>query len=207
MKDKLLIIGASGHGKVVADIALQMKRWHMIAFLDDDENTKTCLGREVIGKSSDAPRYIDTYDILVGIGNNATREMIQEKLQREGASFPVLIHPSAQIGSHVDLGSGTVVMASSVINCSTKIGKGSIINTGATVDHDNWIEDYVHISPGVTTGGNVKVGKGTWIGIGSIVSNNINITSGCTVGAGAVVIKDIADSGTYIGLPARKMKE
>lgn len=205
MKDRLLIIGAGGHGKVVADIALKMDRWDYIAFLDDNDDIKTSMGIEVIGKSADMFRYIKDYDIFVAIGNNETRKVIQEKLEVEGASIPVLIHPDAIIGEKVEINAGTVVMAGVVVNCCTIIGKGCIINTGATIDHDNLIEDYVHISPGVHTAGAVRIGKGTWLGIGSIVSNNITITSGCTIGAGSVVVKDIDKSGNYVGVPARRI--
>ncbi|PEZ03471.1 acetyltransferase [Bacillus sp. AFS018417] len=205
MKNKLIIIGASGHGKVVADIALKMNKWQSIAFLDDDESVKASMGIEVIGKSADACKHIEDCDFCVGIGNNATREKIQEKLEAEGASIPTLIHPTAVIGEQVKLASGTVVMAGVVINCCTTIGKGCIINTGSTIDHDNIIEDYVHISPGAHLAGTVKVGWGTWLGIGSIVSNNINITSGCKIGAGAVVVKDITEPGTYVGIPVRRV--
>lgn len=205
MKVKLLIIGASGHGKVVADIAMKMNKWKSISFLDDDENIKYSMGIEVIGKSTDAYKYIKDYDMFVAIGNNATREKIQEKLEAEGANIPTLIHPNAVIGERVRFGAGTVVMAGTVINCCTEVGKGCIINTGSTIDHDNFIEDYVHLSPGVHTAGTVKIGKGTWIGIGSVVSNNLNITSGCKVGAGAVVVKDITEAGTYVGVPARRV--
>lgn len=205
MKNKLLIIGASGHGKVVADIAMKMNKWQSIAFLDDDERIKSSMGIEVIGKSVDAFTHIEDYDIFVGVGNNATREKIQERLEAEGASIPILIHPNAAIGEQVKLEFGIVVMAGVVINCCTNIGKGCIINTGATIDHDNLIEDFVHISPGAHLAGTVKVGKGTWLGIGSVVSNNVNITSGCKVGAGAVVVKDITETGTYVGVPARKI--
>lgn len=206
MKDKLIIIGANGHGKVVADIAMKMNKWKSIAFLDDNEALKTTIGLDVIGKADNAYIYIDDADIFVAIGNNNTREKIQEKLESQNASIPVLVHPNAVIGSEVELGKGTVVMAGVVINSTTKIGKGCIINTGATIDHDNVLEDYVHISPGVNLAGSVKVGKSTWIGIGSAVSNNICITSDCTIGAGAVVIKNIITSGIYVGVPAREIK-
>lgn len=205
MKDKLLIIGASGHGKVVADIALKMNKWKSIAFIDDEESFEVSMGLEVIGKTADVIKYMDEADFFIAIGNNATREKIQEKLEAEGASISVLIHPNAVIGEQVRFGVGTVVMAGTVINCCTKIGKGCIINTGATIDHDNLVEDYVHISPGVNIAGTVKIGKGTWLGIGSKVSNNLNICSGCKVGAGAVVVKDINKSGTYVGVPARRV--
>lgn len=205
MKSKLLIIGASGHGKVVADIALKMNKWQCIAFLDDDEKIESSLGFEVIGRSVDAFSHINDWDIFVGIGNNSTREEIQERLEAWGASIPILIHPSAVIGEQVELNLGTVVMAGVVINCCTRIGKGCIINTGATIDHDNVIKDYVHLSPGVHTAGTVKVGQRTWLGIGSVVSNNVNITSGCKIGAGAVVVKSITVTGTYVGIPARRV--
>ncbi|PAE38163.1 acetyltransferase [Bacillus sp. 7884-1] len=205
MKNKLLIIGASGHGKVVADIALKMNKWESIAFLDDNENVKSSMGIEVIGRSSDACMHVEDYDIFVGIGNNSTREKIQKELELIGASIPILIHPSAIIGEQVVLGAGTVVMARTVINCCSIIGNGCIINTGVTIDHDNFIDDYVHISPGANLAGTVKIGKGTWIGIGSIIINNITIYSGIKVGAGAVVVKDITDTGIYVGVPARRV--
>ncbi|TCP24922.1 sugar O-acyltransferase (sialic acid O-acetyltransferase NeuD family) [Scopulibacillus darangshiensis] len=205
MKNKLLIIGASGHGKVVADIALKMNKWQSIAFLDDDESIKSSMGIKVVGKSSDAFKYLQNHDIFVGVGNNATREKIQGKLEAKGASIPILIHPSAIIGKLVKINFGTVIMAGVVINCCSKIGKGCIINTAATIDHDNLIEDYAHISPGVHLAGTVRVGQGTWLGIGTVVSNNVNITSLCKVGAGARVIKDITEPGTYVGVPVRRV--
>ncbi|WP_419958029.1 acetyltransferase [Psychrobacillus psychrotolerans] len=207
MKEKLLIIGASGHGKVVADIALKMNKWKSIAFLDDDETVKSSMGIEVVGKSLDAFKHIQDCDLFVGIGNNVTRETIQEKLETEGASLPTLIHPATVIGDQVELGVGTVVMAGVVVNCCTEIGKGCIVNTGATIDHDNLVGDYVHISPGVNLAGMVKIGKGSWLGIGSSVSNNINITGGCNVGAGAVVVKDITEAGVYVGVPVRRVND
>jgi sugar O-acyltransferase (sialic acid O-acetyltransferase NeuD family) len=205
MKDKLIIIGASGHGKVVADIAIKMNKWQSITFLDDDESIKTSMGLEVIGKTADAFTYKHEADFFVAIGSNVTREKIQEKLIDEGLNVVSLIHPSLVIGSDVEIGIGTVVMAGVVINSSTRIGKGCIINTSSSLDHDNVIEDYVHISPGVRTAGSVGIGKGTWIGIGSVVSNNVNICSGCKVGAGAVVVKDITEPGTYVGVPVRRV--
>ncbi len=206
-KDKLLIIGASGHGKVVADIALKMNKWQQIAFLDDDKNVKSSMGINVIGNSNDAFSYLNDYDIFVAIGNNNTREKIQSELEIAEASMPRLIHPSAIIGEKVELGVGTVVMAGVVINCCSSIGKGCIINTGVTIDHDNVIENYVHISPGARLAGTVRVGKRSWIGIGSVVTNNVYIISECMVGAGAVVVRDITEAGTYVGVPARKIDQ
>lgn len=205
MKNKLLIIGASGHGKVVADIAIKMNKWQSIAFLDDDKNIRSSMGLEVIGTSNDVFTHTDEYEIFVGIGNNDTRQRIHELLETVGASIPVLIHPSAVIGNQVEIGNGTVVMAGTVVNCCTKVGKSCIINTGSTIDHDNCIEDFVHVSPGAHLAGTVKVGQGTWLGIGSVVSNNVNITSSCKIGAGSVVVKDIFKAGVYVGVPVRRI--
>lgn len=205
MKNKLIIIGASGHGKVVADIAIKMNKWQSITFLDDDESIKASIGLEVIGKTADAFTYKEEANFFVAIGSNTTREKIQEKLIEQGLNVVSLIHPSAVIGTDVEMGIGTAVMAGVVINSSTRIGNGCIINTSSSVDHDNVIEDYVHISPGVNVAGTVKVGKGSWIGIGSVVSNNVNICSGCKVGAGAVVVEDITEPGSYVGVPVRRV--
>ncbi|WLR41574.1 acetyltransferase [Bacillus carboniphilus] len=205
MKNKLLIIGASGHGKVVADIALTMDKWKSISFLDDDECIKSSMGIEVIGTSEDVFTHIADFDIFVGIGNNTVRKRIYDRLESSGASIPVLIHPNSLVGKQVQIGAGTALMAGTVVNCCTKIGKGCIINTGSTIDHDNNIEDFVHISPGAHLAGTVKVGQGSWLGIGSVVNNNLNIISDCTIGAGAVVVKDITETGTYVGVPARRV--
>ena len=206
MKDKLIIIGASGHGKVVADIAIKMNKWQSIAFLDDDKSIKISMGLEVIGNTADAFTYKDEADFFVAIGSNATREKVQEKLIAEGLNVVSLIHPSSVIGTDLEIGIGTAIMAGVVINSSTKIGKGCIINTSTSLDHDNVIDDYVHTSPGVRTAGSVSIGKGTWLGIGSVISNNVNICSGCKVGAGAVVVKDITEPGTYVGVPVRRVE-
>ena len=163
------------------------------------------MGLEVIGKTADAFTYKDETDFFVAIGNNATREKVQDKLIEQGLNVVILIHPSATIGTDVEIGIGTAVMAGVVINSSTKIGKGCIINTSSSLDHDNVIEDYVHISPGGKAAGSVEIGKGTWLGIGSVVSNNVNICSGCKVGAGTVVVKDITEPGTYVGVPVRRV--
>lgn len=206
MHDKLVIIGASGHGKVVADVAMCMKKYKSIAFLDDDERLKESLGIPVLGKSINAVDYMRTADLFVAIGNSEKRKKIQDSLEKQGASFAVLIHPDAVIGANVHISAGTVAMAGVVVNSDTRIGRGCIINTGASVDHDCCLADYVHISIGAHVAGSVKVGESTWIGAGATVINNVNICDSSMIGAGAVIICDISQSGTYIGVPARKIE-
>lgn len=207
MKDKLIIIGAGGHGKVVADIAIKMNKWKNIEFLDDNKSIGSVMGFEIIGKSTDAYLYRNEADFFVAIGSNVTRELIQKKLLSEGGAIVSLFHPNVVIGTNVNIGIGTVVMAGTIINSSSMIGNGCIINTSCSIDHDNIIEDFVHISPGSHLAGAVRVGKRSWIGIGSTVSNDVHICNGCIIGAGAVVVKDITEVGTYVGVPARRVDQ
>ena len=206
MRNRLIIIGASGHGKVVADIADRMNKWEAIAFLDDDEFIKDCRGLKVIGTVSDAYQYLEDSDFFVAVGDNLTRKIIQEKLEALGVSLINLVHPSVVLGSSVEIGLGTAIMAGVVINSSCVIGKGCIINTSASLDHDSILEEYVHISPGVNIAGSVKVGKRSWIGIGSSIINNINIGEDTIIGAGSVVIKNLPPSCIAVGSPAKAIR-
>lgn len=201
---KLVIIGASGHGKVVADIA-NYYNYSSIYFLDDDSEKKENVEHRVIGKVSDFEKYIESHEFIVAIGNNETRNKILQNLIERNAKIATLIHPSAQIGSNVIIGQGSVVMANVVINADTVIGVGCIVNTSSSVDHDCKIKDYVHISPGAHVAGNVTIGEMSWLGICASVVNNISITNNVTIGAGGVVVGDINESGTYVGVPVEKI--
>jgi sugar O-acyltransferase (sialic acid O-acetyltransferase NeuD family) len=200
---QLLIIGAGGHGRVVADIA-KLSGWYQRIVFADDANIQESGGYPVVCKTKEAVHLLVDYEVVVAIGNNQTRKRILENLEAHSGHLTALVHPSAVIASDVVLGAGSVVMANAVINCGSKIGKGVIVNTAATIDHDNQIGDFVHISPGAHLAGTVAIGDETWIGIGASISNNLNICDGCLVGAGAVVIRDIEKVGTYVGVPARE---
>ena len=199
---KLTIIGASGHGKVVADIA-KLNGYDEIEFLDDNETLKFCGRYPVVGKSNLAS--ILKNDVFVAIGNSQVRRKIMEQLTVQ--NIPILIHPDAIVAEDVKIGDGTAIMAGTVINSGTVIGKGCIVNTCSSVDHDCEIGDYVHIAVGAHLCGTVKVGNATWIGAGATISNNIMINSSCTIGIGAVVIKNLEEEGTYIGVPAKLKKQ
>jgi sugar O-acyltransferase (sialic acid O-acetyltransferase NeuD family) len=196
MNNRLIIIGAGGHGKVVADNAL--KNGYFNIHFVDDHATGTCMGFPIIGTSAEIDHLNDgKTDFIIGVGNNAIRNQIAEKYD---VNWVTLIHPSAQIAVNVSIGKGTVVMAGAVINASATVGEHCIINTGAIVEHDNVIGDYVHLSPGVKLSGTVTVGACTWIGTGACVINNIDICGRCTIGAGAVVIRNVTEKGTYVGV-------
>jgi len=200
--NRLIIIGAGGHGKVIADIALK-NGYKNICFVDDNM-MGAVMGFPIIGTSNEVNALNDgRTGFIIGIGNNAIRNRMAE---RYDVHWVTLIHPSAQIAIGVSIGKGTVVMANAVVNACATVGAHCIINTGATVEHDNVIEDFVHISPGVKLSGTVVVGKNTWIGTGASVINNVEICENVVVGVGSVVVKDIQTQGTYIGVPARRIK-
>lgn len=193
--NRITIIGASGHGKVVADIA-KLNGYTDIVFLDDREGVTECCGYKVIGGTNTPVEG----DCFVAIGNAEARKRLSE-----GRRLVTLIHPHAVIASDVEIGEGTVVMAGTVINPAAKIGRGCIINTSSSVDHDCVLGDYCHVAVGAHLCGTVNTGNNVWIGAGATVSNNTNICGDCMIGAGCVVVKDIDEPGTYIGVPAKKI--
>lgn len=205
-KKNLVIIGASGHGKVIADIAIKLNRYEEILFLDDNRDIKECGGFPVVGTSADFLTYRESSEFIVGIGNAKIRNLITDMLERESVTVATLIHPNSSIGQNVIIGQGTVVMAGAVINSNSLIGKSCIINTGASVDHDCLLEDYIHVAVGAHVCGTVRIGYHTWIGAGAIVLNNLSLCSECVIGAGAVVIRNVMKRGTYVGVPARENK-
>ena len=201
----IAIMGASGHCKVVAEIALE-NGYDNIVFVDLNPTIDMLGEYPVADEDTDLDNFInEKYDFIVGIGDAKTRRKVQEKLISKGANVVTLVHPSAVIAYDAKIGVGTVVMAGAVVNPGTTVGDGVIINTCASVDHDNMIGDYAHISVGAHTAGTVAIGDNTWLGIGAVVSNNLSICSNCVIGAGAVVVKNIIKEGTYVGVPAKKI--
>lgn len=196
---KLAIIGASGHGKVIADLA-EKNGYSEIEFYDDDESVLKCGKWPVVGRSELAAS--SGGDIFIGVGNAAIRKQLMDRFR--GCRFPVLIHPSAVVADDVTIGEGSAVMAGAVINPGTKLGRGVIINTCSSVDHDCTIGDFVHVSVGAHLCGTVAVGERTWIAVGVSVVNNVSICADCMIGAGAVVVNSIEHPGVYLGVPAKR---
>lgn len=199
--DKLMIIGAGGHGRVCADIAT-LTGYREVAFLDDGMPD----GVAVKGTVADAPQYFEKYDFFVAIGNAKARARILASLAEQSAALATLVHPKAAVARDTVLGKGVAVMAGAVVNSGARLGDGVIVNTCASVDHDCTLGACVHVAVGAHLCGTVAVGDSTWIGAGATVINNITITGGCTIGAGAVVVKNITEVGTYFGVPAKKIQ-
>ena len=201
----ILVLGAGGHGKVVADILCCQGRT-VRGFLDDDPATwgGTRLGLPVLGAIATYVEYAPD-GLVLGIGDIATRTQVVERL---GAPAHPLwcnaIHPTAIVARSVQLGCGVAIAAGVIVNPDTTLGDHSVINTGATVDHDCIIGAHVHVGPGVHLAGGIQVGRAAFIGIGASVNPWLTIGDGATVGAGSVVVADVPCHVTVKGVPARQ---
>ena len=201
----LIIIGAGGHGKVVADAAACADYWKEIVFADKRYPDLSSAGHwPVINDHDDLDKFEkNACDYIVAVGDNNIRLKLHNELKNKGFNLVNVIHPAAEISDYAELGVGNAVMVNAVINVDTKIGDACIINTAATVDHDCIIGDGVHISPGAHLAGQVEVGKYSWIGIGATVKQLVVIGENATLGAGSVAIEDIPDGKTAVGIPAK----
>lgn len=204
---KLLLVGAGGHGRVVADLAAETGAYSQIAFVDDRFPGVDKSGDwPIIATIADLPGVIRRFDdCVITMGDGARRLSLQNEVAALGFRSPVLVHRSAIVSRRAIVGPGTVIAAGAVINVGAKVGACCIINTGATVDHDCELEDAVHVCPGAHLAGNVKIGCRSWFGIGATAKQGIRIGRDVTVGAGAVCVSDIRDGLTVIGIPAKEL--
>ncbi|QIA64424.1 acetyltransferase [Vibrio astriarenae] len=200
------ILGASGHGKVIAEIA-ELNGFNQITFFDDRWPELTSIEHwPVLGDSRTLLASAAQYDLcVVAIGNNKVRLEKFQRLKEVSATLSVLRHPSAVISQYAQIHAGTVIMAQAVVNSFCHIDEACIINTSATVDHDCKLGKGVHVSPGANLAGAVEVGENTWIGVGSQVKQQVSIGRDVVVGAGSTVVKDVLDSKIVVGTPAHEL--
>lgn len=203
---RLALLGASGHGKVVAEAALA-GGWDTIEFFDDAWPQRQHNGVwPVVGDSSALMTRLSEFQgVIVSIGDCSVRWNKHQALQAAKAPIVSVVHPAASVSRYATLGIGTAVMAGAVVNIDATVGEAGIINTGATVDHDCRLGAAVHVSPGVHLAGGVQVGLGAWLGIGVVVKQGLSIGEQAVVGAGAVVVRHVADRLTVVGNPATPM--
>lgn len=192
----MYLYGASGHGKVIKDIA-EACGIFVEGFVDDNPVLSQYCEKQVYHHADGLS------PMIVSVGINKTRKKIVEKLN---CQFSTAIHPSAIISPSAKIGEGTVVMPGVIINADVVIGKHCVINTGASIDHECVIGDYCHMAPHSTLCGQVHVGEGALIGVGASVIPCIEIGDWCTVGAGAAVVANVPDNTTVVGVPAKTIK-
>lgn len=193
----MIIIGAGGHGRVIADIFIRNGIQNICFWVDQPTV------QQVNGFPVEQRQTATTIPLIIGIGDNRSRKRIELE---NSYTYNLAIHAAANISTFCDIGLGTVCMAGAVINANSRIGKHVIINTGAVIDHDAKIGDYAHISPNATLAGNVTIGEGAWVGAGAVVIPGIKIGKWAIIGAGAVVIRDIPDNAVAVGNPAKIIK-
>ena len=212
MKKKIIIYGASGHGKVILDILEKNPEVEVVGFFDTDaakEGVDFC-GYKIRHASDEALGVAMALGVeyaVISIGDGGERLKVSVWLEGKGFKFFTAVHPSAVLGKESQIGEGTVISATAVVNPYAKVGKHTIVNTGAAVEHDNVIGDYVHIAPGVNLGGNVEVGDFSEVFTNATVLPKVKIGAHVIVGAGAVVLRDVSDNTVVVGNPAREIKK
>lgn len=199
----LIIIGAGGHGRVVADCAQETGQYQKIVFLDDcyperQENHSW----EIIGKVDTFVDYLDSAHFIVAFGSNKLRQTLLTTLNEANAKIISLIHPSAYVSQHTVIGNGVVIFAKAVINIGSKISDGCIINTAATIDHDCTLQSAVHVSPGVNIAGGVIIGELSWVGIGASIIECITLAANTQIASGSAVTQSTQKNSLYAGAPA-----
>jgi sugar O-acyltransferase (sialic acid O-acetyltransferase NeuD family) len=204
--NRLFIIGAGGHGAVVAEAAEESGLWSEILFLDDGISTDSVLDFPIAGRVDQLGELVnEDTSVIVAIGDGRKRESLCRETSGKGIHLATVIHPNTCISPSATLSPGTVVCAGVIVNARAKIGRACILNTAATIDHDCVIEDGAHISPGANLAGNVTVGECAWVGIGSAIKEGIHIGSDSVIGAGSAVVADVGSGETVGGVPARRL--
>ncbi len=205
---KVVLLGASGHARVVLDCLLLRKSEYNVQFITDQDASlhgKFIYGIEVKGGDSILDGLGNEFSLIIGIGNNTIRRSLFKYYCEEGFDFINAIHPSSVVSEHAFLGTGIVAMACSTVNCDAQIGDNVIINTAAKIDHECRVGNHSHISPGVSIAGNVKIGEECHIGIGASIIENIVVGDRSVVGAGSVVIRNVPPDTVVAGVPAKEL--
>lgn len=207
MTRSLLVLGCGGHGRVVADAALDCG-YDEIAFLDDAEAASRPVGMKVLGPFAAAADLVrDWPAAIAAVGNGVLRLKLFDTLRQQGYQTPGIVHPAAVISRGALIGDGVFVAAGAIINVGARIGNAAIVNTGARIDHDCEVGAGSHIAPGATLSGSVVVGERAWLGTGCSVRQGVKIGSAVLVGVGAAVVDDLAPGKTYVGVPARLLEK
>lgn len=200
----LLIFGAGGHGRVVADAALLSALWPGI--LASDRDPARCRGDLLPGIPVLAPELAmaSAAAVHVAIGNAADRE--KEVAALAASVLATVAHPHATVSVHAQVGPGCFIAAQAVVAPGARLGASVIVNHGAVLDHDAEVGDYSHIAPLAALGGGVRIGRRVLVGSGASVLPGVRIRDDVIVGAGAVVVDHLSEPGVYAGVPARRMK-
>jgi len=200
---ELLVFGAGGHGRVVADVARSCGHTVVAFVVDDDRITETLVaGLPVLAWSAVAATP-PAPAIALGIGDNASRAGSAARATAAGLEVVTLVHARSVVSPSARLGRGVVVMAGAVVNADARIGDGAVVNTGSVVEHDCVIGRFALVGPGCALGGGATVGDQALVGVGASLRPGVHVGARAVIGAGAVVVSDIGDGVAAVGIPAR----
>lgn len=210
---KVIIVGSSGHSKVIIDIFEKENKYQIVGLLDSYRNIgEETLGYKVIGNEEDLSDLLSKNSnckLFIAIGDNWIRNKVMNKIIDivPKIDFASTIHPSAQIGKNVQIGQGVAIMAGAIINSDTNIGDFAIVNTKASIDHDSRMLKFSSLAPNVTTGANVSIGEFSAISIGATIKHGILVGNHSVIGAGALLMKNCADNLIMYGVPAKAIRK
>jgi len=205
---RIVIWGAQGHAKVVAEALRVAGDFELAGFIDDVSPQRAGEpfgGAKVLGgrQALHGLRAEGVSAMALAFGHNRARLALLDEMRALGFDLPAVVHPSAVVAGDAMLGEGSFVGALAVVNPAARIGRAVIVNSGAIVEHDGDIADGVHLSPRACLAGGVRVGAASWIGAGSTVREKLSIGRDVTVGMGSVVVRSLPDGVTAFGCPAR----
>lgn len=203
----IVIIGASGFGREVAWLIENSDGWNVKGFVDDNKDleNKSVNEHPVLGTLDYLLNIEEKTNVVVAIGNPQIRRNIVTKLQsNKKISFPNIVDKDVVIDKTISLGIGNIICKGSILTTNIEIGNFNHINLSCTVGHDVYFHDYITIYPGVNISGNVVINDYVEVGTGTKIIQGKSIVRDTVIGAGSVVVKDIFDSGTYVGVPVRR---
>ncbi len=210
-KPEIILVGGGGHCKSCIDVIEQEDKFQIRGIIDlPTELGKEVLGYKVIGNDDEIIDYIKQgYNFLITVGhlgNYKLRKKLFNIVKDNGGNLPVIISPRAYVSKHSGISKGSIIMHHAIVNTDAKIGANCIINNKALVEHDVVIKDNCHISTNAVLNGECKTDENCLVGSSSVLKQMVNICENTIIGAGSVVVKDIMESGVYVGNPAKRIK-
>ncbi len=210
--NEVVIVGSSGHAKVVIDIFEKSGAYDIVGLVDPLRQVgEKIMNYRILGSLENLPQLLrdrPNCKIFIAIGDNWIRKQEYDRITGllPDIGFATAVHPSAQIGSGVTIGKGTAIMAGAVINSDTVVGDFVIVNTKASADHENHLGNFSSLAPNVTLGGKVTIGEFTAVGIGATALHGVAIGKHCLIGAGSLILRDCSDNVVVYGVPAKVIR-
>jgi len=205
--ERILVVGAGGHGRVVVDALLRCG--HAPGAISVSDDRAPASGGTFLGCQLSAPA-LPPKDwagwLHVAVGSASARRKLLDRSGVPRQRWLVITHPCASVAASSEIGRGSFIAAMAVLGPCARVGEATIVNHGAVIDHDCLVGDDVHVGPAASLGGGASIGHGVFVGAGARVLPGVKVGDGAVIGAGAVLLTDALGSGTWVGVPARRVK-